>query len=141
MGPPDVVEIEVPSEAGLGATNRVVGAQIDLFVLDRARHPLDEYVVQSRHFTVHADRHATGLQGARAVVTHQLAPLLDVEDLRLAELAEGLLQHLHAERRAHADRYPVQRHAAARAVDDGAQIAQAAGHQDVRVVGRPDLLT
>jgi hypothetical protein len=140
MGPPGVVEIEVPSEASLGAVNRVVGAKIDFFVLDRAPDPLDEYVVQSRHFTVHADRYATGLQGARAVVTHQLVPLVDVEDLRLAVLAEGLPQYLHAERRAHADRYPVRQHAAVRPVDDGAQITPAAGHQDVRVVGRPDLL-
>jgi hypothetical protein len=56
---------------------------------------------------IHAYCHATGLQRFRELLARELAALIAVEDLGLPKLAEGLLQRLHAERGAHADRHPV----------------------------------
>lgn len=42
MGAPAVVEVGIPTDAGSRFADRVVGSEVDLFVLDAPPQPLDD---------------------------------------------------------------------------------------------------
>ena len=56
MWPAPIVEVDVSANASLGVGHRVVGVQVDLFVLDRLPQSFHEDVVAPRALAVHADR-------------------------------------------------------------------------------------
>ena len=70
----------------------------------------------------------------------ELAALVGVEDLGLAEARERLVERLEAERHVHAVRQPPCQHRPARPVDDRDQVQKPALHRQVGDVGRPDLV-
>jgi len=76
-----VVERQVLSDGLLGVRDRVVGAQIDLLVLDRFPQAFDEDVVAPAAFAVHADRDAVRLEQAGERFAGELAALVGVEDI------------------------------------------------------------
>ena len=43
MGSDGVVELQVSADRSSGCVNRLVGVEVDLFILDRLPDPLDEY--------------------------------------------------------------------------------------------------
>ena len=50
-----VVELDVPSQGGSRFVDRVVGSEVDLFVLDRSPDSLHEDIVAPAALAVHAD--------------------------------------------------------------------------------------
>src|SRR5258705_995290 len=97
MGASAIVEIEIPPDRAAGVRQAVVGAKIDLLVLDRTPQALDEDVVPPRALAVHADLDVVRRQRASERRTRELRALIRIEDLRLAVLGQSLLQRLDAE--------------------------------------------
>src|SRR6516225_10469991 len=98
-----VVELDEPPELRTGVADRVIGAQVDVLVLDGAPQAFDEDVVTPATPAIHADLHAALLQGADEVRTRELTALVRVEDLGPTVPGKGLLERVDAERRIHAD--------------------------------------
>jgi hypothetical protein len=137
---PRIVELDVPAERRARLAHRVVGTQIHLLVFDRPPQPLDEHVVAPSSLAVHADRDLPATERAGECSTSELAALVGVEDLRLAEPRQRFFERFDAERRLHRDRQPPRQHTAAEPVDHRRQIHEAARHRDVGDVHRPDLV-
>jgi len=53
--PDGVIKLQVFSDGSSGFADRLVGVEIDLLILDRLPGPLNEHVVASTAFAVHAD--------------------------------------------------------------------------------------
>ena len=62
MGAATVVELDELPELRARVADRVVGAQIDMLVLDRLLQPLDEDVVAPAAAAIHADGDVAPLQ-------------------------------------------------------------------------------
>jgi len=62
VGPPLVVESQIPVDTQASLPRRGILVQVHLFVLDRALQPLREHVVERPALAVHADRHARRLE-------------------------------------------------------------------------------
>src|SRR5208337_4562834 len=135
-----VVEAEVVADAGARLGHVVVGVQVDLLVLERAPEPLDEDVVQTAALAVHADGDAALAQRRREGFRGELRALVGVEDLRLAEASERLLQRLDAEAGVERVGQAPRQHPARVPVHDRHQVREARLHRDVGDVGRPDLI-
>ena len=79
-------------------------------------------------------------QHAGKVDAGELAPLVAVEDVRLAMPGQGLLQRFDAEVGFHRDRHPMRENPPAEHVDDRRQVDEAARQRDVGDVHRPHLI-
>ncbi len=75
-----VVEAKILADAGAGRGRCVVGAQVDLLVLNRASQPLDKHVVQPAALAFHTDRNSCGLEHVSEGRAGELAALIGVED-------------------------------------------------------------
>ena len=76
---PDAVEGKVISDASLGGRHRVVGMQLELFVLDRLPQPLDEHAVAPGAAPVHADLNLGSCARLSCVLT-ELCHALSLSD-------------------------------------------------------------
>ena len=83
-------------------------------------------VVAPGALAVHADRDLQAAERAGKCSTSELAALVGVEDLRLAEPRQRFFERFDAERRFHRDRQPPRQHTAAEPVDHRRQIHEAA---------------
>ena len=63
MGTFAVVQLNALANGTPGVVDRLVGSQINLFVLDAAPHPFDEHVVAPGPFAVHRQPHAPAQHG------------------------------------------------------------------------------
>jgi len=91
--------------------------------------PLEAHAVHPASAPVHRNAHACLLQHARELRRGELAALVEVEDLRMAEPRQGFLQRLDAERHVHGVRHPPGRHLPARPVHHRDQIKKATPHR------------
>jgi len=91
--------------------------------------PLEAHAVHPASAPVHRNAHACLLQHARELRRGELAALVEVEDLRMAEPRQGFLQRLDAERHVHGVRHPPGRHLPARPVHHRNQIKKATPHR------------
>ena len=96
--------------------------EIDAFVFERPPESLDHDVVHPAPFAVHRDFDVGILQYAGERIAGKLAALIGVEDFRLAETAERLLQRLNAELRMHRVRQAPAQHFPRRPVHDRDEI-------------------
>jgi len=122
--PAVVVELEVCRQPRLADGNGVVSKKVDLLVFDTAPQALDEHVVQAPTFAVHRDPDRTIEQDLRELRRGELAPLVGVENLRLAVEPECGSEGRDAEIDIHGvGQRPGQHHPTA-PVDHGAQIGE-----------------
>src|SRR5947209_13127929 len=80
-----VVESDPFADTGFGLAAVAVALEIDVFVLERPPQPLDEHVVDPAAAPVHRDLYAGLSERASEGGAGELAALIGVEDLRLAE--------------------------------------------------------
>ena len=97
-----IVEIEIPPERGERVRHPVTGAQVHLLVFRRPPKPVDEEVVPSCAFVVHADLDRVRRQHAGEGGPRELRALIGVEDFGLSVGRQGLLKCLDAEGGPHA---------------------------------------
>jgi hypothetical protein len=110
MRSPCVVECQIVGDAAACGRHGVVGMQLNLFVFDATPQTLDEDVVAPGPFSVHDDLEARVPQRLDKVDGCELAALVRVHDLRLAETADRLFQRIQAERCFQRDREPPGQH-------------------------------
>jgi len=91
-----VVEAQPSADPGLRLGDAGISMQIDLLILQAAPQPLDEDVVHTATFAVHADRNAAMLEHAGEFGADELAALIGVEDLGPAVPGQRLLKSLDA---------------------------------------------
>ena len=92
-----VVEIQVAPQVGLGIGHRVVSLEIDLLVLDAFPESFDKDVVTPAALAIHADPDSVILQQPGEIAAGELATLIGVEDIRLAETRDGFADRLQTE--------------------------------------------
>ena len=92
-----VEEGDVASDAGSSLGDGFIGMQVDLLVLHRSPQPLNEDVVAPGAAAIHADADLMTLENADEVGGRELRALVGVEDLRLSEALQRLLECLDAE--------------------------------------------
>ena len=95
--PLSVEVIEVVGDRRSGFCHALVGAQVDLLVLQAPPQPFDEHVVEPAALDVHRDRHVVLLENAREGLRGELGSLIGIEDLRCPIHGNRLLKSLHAE--------------------------------------------
>jgi len=95
--PAFVVEAEEPVELGVGVDERDVILEVNLLVFDRAPQPLDKNVADCPTATVHRQPHRGALEDGESLGVGELAALVGVEDLGIAELGDGPTQGAGAE--------------------------------------------
>ena len=127
MRPLVVVEPEVVAQFPAGLCGVGVGFQVHLLVLHRPPQPLHENVVGVPALPVHADLDPVFLQHMGELQAGELAPLVGVEDLRLA-LPQCLLQGGDAEVGLQAVGQSPSHHVPAVPVHDGYQVEESTGH-------------
>src|ERR1700730_1223872 len=76
-----IVEAQPLADADTRLETIGISLQVDLFVLQAAPQPLDEYIVQPAPATVHADPHSGGFQLVGKRRAGKLRALVGVEDL------------------------------------------------------------
>src|SRR5687768_2450054 len=101
-----MVEREVAADPGPRFARVRVGVEVDLLVLERTPHALDEHVVEPAALAVHADLDAVLAQYPREGLGGELRPLVGVEDLRRRVARERLLERIDAEARLQRVRQP-----------------------------------
>lgn len=104
--PSTIVEGQIPADRCPGIGDGIVGAKIDLLILDRPPEPFDKDVVAPRSSTVHADGDAVVEQDLGEGDAGELAPLVGVKDFGPAISAQSLLDRFDTEAGIHADREP-----------------------------------
>jgi len=135
-----IKELEIARQRGPDVGHRLVGAAVDLLVLDRAPQPLDEHVVPPAALAVHADLDLSSPENVQELGARELTALVGVEDLGTAVVCERLLERRDAEitrergRRAPAQDLP------ARPVQHDDEIHKAARHREVRDIGSPHVI-
>src|SRR6516162_4664251 len=95
-----VIEAEPGANAGLCLGDTGIGMQVDLLILQTAPQPLDEDVVHTATFAIHADGDTAPIEHCDDLGVGELAALVGVEDLRPAVSGQRFLQGLDAEVRA-----------------------------------------
>src|SRR6516225_4022691 len=95
-----VIEAEPGANAGLCLGDTGIGMQVDLLILQTAPQPLDEDVVHTAAFAIHADCDTAPIEHCDELDVGELAALVGVEDLRPAVSGQRFLQGLDAEVRA-----------------------------------------
>ena len=117
-----------------------VALEIDVFVFQRSPEPLDEHVVHPAAAPIHGDRDTDLGERAGERGRGELRALVGIEDLRLAELRQSLLERRQAERDVHRVRQPPRQNRPRRPVDDRDEIEKPAPDRNVGDVGRPDVV-
>ncbi len=92
---------EPSAQAGTQFRSGLEGVQIDAFVLHRSREPFDEDIVHAASPSVHADLDFGCAQHTGEGIAGELAALIGVEDLGLAETGQRIFQGLNAKARVH----------------------------------------
>ena len=92
MGSIGVVVADPTTDPCSCLTAGLEGIEVDAFVFQRSPQPLDEDVVHPAATTIHRDTDVGILQGVGEGKAGELRALIRVEDLRLAEARDGLLQ-------------------------------------------------
>jgi hypothetical protein len=87
--PSTVVEVQIPADRCPGIGDGIVGAKIDLLILDRPPEPFDKDVVAPRSFAVHAHGDAVVEQDPGEGDAGELASMVGVEDFGPAISAQG----------------------------------------------------
>src|SRR5215212_7923175 len=88
---PGIIKVQIPTNRGPCIRHRVVGSKVDLLILDGPPEPFDEDVVAPGTLAIHADRDLVLQQQIGEVRASELAPLIGVEDVRLAMPGQGFL--------------------------------------------------
>ena len=140
MTAPGVVEIEVPGQSHAEFGGRFVGMQIHVLVFDAAPQTLHEHVFYPSSLAVYADRDAVVLEHVGERLGSELGPLVGVEDLWYSKALYSLPQGLDANVSVQGVRRSPRQHPTRMPVQDGHQIHEALGHQDIRDIRRPDLV-
>jgi len=135
-----VVERDIAADEVLGFACRLVGAQINLLVLNRSPKALDEHVVAPGALTVHADSDATTFERCHEVLVGELRTLVAVEDDGAAEARNRLLQRIDAEVGRQAVRKSPRQNFAREPIQNGNEIKKALMADD-NYLGRPCCLT
>ena len=135
-----VVIGDPPAKTSPQLRSGLEGVEIDALVLQGAPEPLDEDIVHPPASAIHADADFGVAQHAGEGVAGKLAALVRVEDFRLTEPGQRLLQRRDAEAGIHRVRQPPGQHLAGRPVHDRHQIEEATAHGDVRHVGAPHVI-
>ena len=135
-----IEELKVTPQPRPHIGDGLVGAEVDLLVLDRAPEPFDKDVVAPAALAIHADPDVVRAQDIEERGARELRALIRVEDLGRAEPVDRLLECGDAEvagqRRGAAPR----QHFPRGPVHDGTEKDEAASHWDIRDIGRPDLV-
>src|SRR5579862_1939736 len=118
---------------------RLVAADVDVFVLDRAPQSLHKDVVQSTTTPVHGEGRSALEHTAREGIRRELAALIGVEDVGFA-ITEGILQPIEAEDIVQSGRNLPRKDEATVPVDHGKQVDKATGHRQVGDIAAPDLV-
>jgi hypothetical protein len=134
---PAIVKGDPRADAGVRVTAVDVALEVDVLMLERAPQPFDEDVVHPAAAAIHRDAHTGGYQHAGEGCAGELAALIGVEDLRLAEARQSFLQGRDAKRGIHGVGQPPSQHRSARPVHDRNQIKEAAADRNVRDVRAP----
>ena len=92
-----VVECQIALLALVCSPYGVVGVQIHLLVFDAFPESLHKHVVAPAAFPVHADLDAVVSQKPRELLAGELAPLIDIEDLRRAIVGQRVLRCVQTE--------------------------------------------
>src|SRR6201998_883088 len=137
---PMIVKSQPFGDPSLGLLAIGVAFGIDVLVFQAAPQPLDEHIVDPAAAAVHRDADAGGLQPAGKLSAGELAPLVGVEDLRLAEASQRVLQRRKAERDVHRIRQSPCQDGPTGPVDDRHQIEKPPLNRDVGNVCRPDMV-
>src|SRR5437899_9612336 len=80
-----IVEADPFADTGFGLATLAIALEIDILMLQRAPQPLDEDIVHPAAATIHRDLDASLSERASEGRAGELAALVGVEDLRLAE--------------------------------------------------------
>ena len=139
MRPFLIIEEEVVGQSPVEVCNRVVGLDVEVLVFDRAPEAFDEDVVECSTASIHADGDALLLQAASEPRGGELAALVGVKDLGLAD-GEGLVQSLQAEIDLQRVGDPPGQDISTKPVHHGHQIHKALWHRHVGDVGAPHLI-
>ena len=94
MGPFPVVQLDVFANGTPGMADRLVGLQVDLFVLDAAPYPLDEHVIAPASLAVHRQPDAPAQYGRGERARRELAALIGVHKVRQPVTSERFFQCL-----------------------------------------------
>src|SRR5271166_4283074 len=144
MRPLAVVEPPIPTDRAARLGDTVVGAQVDLLILDRTPQPFDEHIVAPGPAPIHADPDRVLRQQSGERRTGELAPLVGVEDLRSTITGQRLVDRVEAEidpwsaSRPKRDRHPPGQHPSAEPVHHRSQVHEAMGHRYISDIHRPD---
>ena len=122
MGPLGVVEVDPRADDpfGLEAVGQLV--QVDRLVFERAPQTFDKDVVHTAAPPIHGDGDLRVLEHAGEVEAGELAPLVGIEDFRLAVFGERLVQGIDAEGGIHGVRQPPRKDVTGGPVHDRDQI-------------------
>lgn len=94
MGPFLVVQLDVIADRAPGVADRLVGPQVDFFVLDAAPYALDEYVVALSAFAVHRQLNTSAQYRLGECACRELASLIGVHDVRVPIAGKRFFQRL-----------------------------------------------
>ena len=67
--------VEISPQPSSEFSDRVVGVEVNMLVLDRSPKPFDKHVVHPPAFTIHADLNAVGLRDAGKGIACELTAL------------------------------------------------------------------
>src|SRR6516162_6334041 len=126
-----VIEAEPGANAGLCLGDTGIGMQVDLLILQTAPQPLDEDVVHTATFAIHADGDTAPIEHCDDLGVGELAALVGVEDLRPAVSGQRFLQGLDAEVRAERVRQSPRQHRTTVPLHDRDQIQETLSHRDI----------
>src|SRR3954447_19276589 len=139
MRPPSVVVADPFPQSGPQRRAGLKRMEVYTFVFQAAPQPLDEHIIHPAPPPVHGNTHTRLPQNAGKPWRGELAALVGVEDLRVAEPLQSLLQRLDAEVRVHRVRDLPGQHLARGPVHHRNQIQKAPPHWYIRDVSTPDL--
>ena len=140
MGPLGIVEVDplADNPVRLEAVGQLV--QISRLVFERPPQTFDEDVVHVPASSVHRYLDLRVLENTGELEAGELAALIRIENLRLAESGQRLGQGFDTEPDIHGVRQPPGENMTRRPVHDRHQIQKAALNGDIGDVGAPDLI-
>ena len=95
MGSVLIKGVEISPQPSSELSDRVVGVEVNMLILDRSPKSFDKHVVHPSAFTIHADLNAVGLQDAGEGIACELTALIGVEYLgQLLAFPYGVFQRL-----------------------------------------------
>ena len=108
-----IVVINPASDVLTGFPAAGYSNQIDAFIFEAAPQTFDKDVIHPAALAIHRDTNASSLQCAGPLEADELAPLICVEDIRLALTVHGFLKGFNAESGVHTVADPPGQHPAA----------------------------